>query len=69
LKKAALASNEAGNYGLSLDQVCNDLSVGQQQLLTLAYALIHDQCHLLLLDEPTAQVDTISQRQVLESLS
>lgn len=68
LKRAALASTEAGNYGLDLNQVCSDLSVGQQQLLTLAFALLHDECHLILLDEPTAQVDTQSQRQVLDSI-
>jgi ABC-type multidrug transport system fused ATPase/permease subunit len=40
--------------------LANDLSTGQQQLLTLAHALLNDQCRIILLDEPTAQVDAVS---------
>lgn len=67
LKNASLASLESKN-SLTLSQQANDLSIGQQQLLTLAYALLHDECHLILLDEPTAQVDQQSQKQVLDNL-
>jgi len=53
---------------LNLDSLANDLSAGQQQLLTLAYSLLQEDCRVTLLDEPTAQVDHQSQQRVLQSI-
>jgi len=39
---------------LDLNSLATDLSAGQQQLLTLAYALLQKDCRVTLLDEPTA---------------
>ena len=61
--------NDEPNDELDLDKLASDLSSGQQQLLTLAYSLlIAKDCRLILLDEPTAQVDYQSQKQALETL-
>lgn len=71
LKSAALVQDTqegTTTQSLDLNQQANDLSIGQQQLLTLAYALLHDKCHVILLDEPTAQVDAVSQKRVLDNL-
>lgn len=44
------------------------LSQGQLQLLALTQALLNDKAEILLLDEPTAQVDHESQKTVLKNL-
>ena len=48
--------------------MASDLSAGQQQLLTLAYSLLQRESQVILLDEPTAQIDYQSQQRVLQSM-
>ena len=66
MAKAAFARDQSNS--IKLESLANELSIGQKQLLTLAYSLLHEECHIVLLDEPTAQVDSVSQRQVLDNL-
>ena len=52
----------------NLNSMATDLSQGQQQLLTLAYALLRQESRLILLDEPTSQIDFTSQQIVLNAI-
>ena len=52
----------------NLNSIATDLSQGQQQLLTLAYALLRQESRLILLDEPTSQIDYTSQQIVLNAI-
>ena len=62
--QSALLSEGQTNYtkqeDINLDSVAKDLSQGQQQLVTLAYALLRTDKRLILLDEPTSQIDHVS---------
>jgi iron complex transport system ATP-binding protein len=51
-----------------LDSCATDLSLGTQQLLTLAYSLLRQENRLVLLDEPTSHLDFKSQQKVLKSM-
>ncbi|CDW76184.1 multidrug resistance-associated protein 4 isoform x3 [Stylonychia lemnae] len=47
---------------------CNTLSAGQIQLLSLAHAFLNTESKLILLDEPTSQIDGQTQKKVLTSI-
>ncbi|HEY4187533.1 MAG TPA: ABC transporter ATP-binding protein [Polyangia bacterium] len=54
-------------YQTRLDEAASNLSGGQRQRLTLARALLLDPA-ILLLDDPTAAVDALTEEEILSSL-
>lgn len=62
-----VAAALAGRLDLSLGKRADELSLGDQQKLSLVLALAHDP-DLLLLDEPMASLDPLSRRDVLRAL-
>lgn len=46
----------------------NGLSAGQIQLLSLAQAFLNKKAKIVLLDEPTSQIDSQTQKKVLRNL-
>lgn len=61
------AASLAARLDVSLGKRASELSLGDQQKLSLLLALCHDP-DLLLLDEPMASLDPISRRDVLRAL-
>jgi len=72
LRESSLIQTKEDAANLTLDTLAKQLSTGQTQLLALTQALItaktSESARLLLLDEPTSQIDEGSQRQVLDAL-
>lgn len=62
-----VAATLAARLDLSLGKRADELSLGDQQKLSLVLALAHDP-DLLLLDEPMASLDPLSRRDVLRAL-
>jgi ABC-type multidrug transport system fused ATPase/permease subunit len=61
LEKASLGEFNARS-------MTSNLSTGQIQLLSLASAFLNKKSRLLLLDEPTSQIDSATQKRVLKNL-
>lgn len=61
------AGDLAKRFGLPLDKKAKDLSTGNRVKLSLVAALAHSP-KLLLLDEPTAGLDPVVRREVLDTL-
>jgi ABC-2 type transport system ATP-binding protein len=58
----------AGEFGLALDRKFKTLSAGMKTKFALAMALAHE-ADLLIMDEPTAGLDPVFRRELLQRLS
>lgn len=67
-KKKAMEALDKVGMGEFWDKRINELSGGQRQRIFIARALV-DECKMLVLDEPTASVDSKGSVQIFELLS
>ena len=56
-----------GGYNMELNEEASNVSQGQKQLLTIARAILADP-KILILDEATSSVDTITERQIQDGM-
>jgi len=56
------------NHGMSTDDVVGDLSIGKRQMVEIAraFTVTDDPLHLVILDEPTSSLDSITAQQLLD---
>ncbi len=56
-----------GGYNMEISEEVDNLSAGQQQLITIARAVLADK-PLLILDEATSNVDTLTERRIQQAM-
>ncbi len=59
---------QPGGYGMEINEEADNISSGQKQLLTIARAVLADR-PLLILDEATSNVDTLTEHRIQRAMS
>lgn len=62
------ALSQAQLTDFNTHSMTSSLSTGQIQLLSLAQAFLSKDSKIVLLDEPTSQIDSVTQKKVLRNL-